>query len=286
MTQTAKQRIGRYRLLNTLMTGRTSQVWEAIDDRTYQRYALKFLLWDHHKDREHIAFLKHEYSVASQLDHPQIVKVYEHGKFAGGPFMAMELFPAPNLKFYVTRDVELLACLVPQIIHQAADALAYFNREGWIHRDVKPDNFLLSPEGEIKLIDFALALKKTSFLGRLLGGKPKIRGTRSYMSPEQIRGQPLDERADVYSFGCMAHELVTGKRPFAGVSSDDLLMKHLRAPPPPLVSINHNVTDEFSQLVLRMLAKKREGRPESIDQFLREFRSIEVFNEPPQPPQG
>ena len=268
------------------MTGRTSQVWEAVDYSAQKRFALKFLLWEHHDDSEHVGYLKHEFAVGRQLAHPRIIEIYKYGTFEGGPYIAMEFFPAPNLKVYITRDVELLACLVPPIIDQAADALAYFNRQGWIHRDIKPDNFLLSQEGNVKLIDFALAYKKAGLLGRIFGGKPKIQGTRSYMSPEQIRRQPLDARADVYSFGCMLHELIVGKRPFAGVSSNDLLNKHLRSQPPALVTINRNVTDEFSQLVLRMLAKKREARPESIDQFLREFRSIEVFKQRPKPPEG
>ncbi len=281
-----EQNVGPYRLLSALMTGRTSQVWEAIDDRDRKHYALKFLLWEHRKDREHVAFLKHEFAVASQLEHPRIIQVYSHGTFSGGPYMVMQLFPAPNLKFYVTRNIELLACLVPYIIEQASDALAYFNHEGWIHRDIKPDNFLLSREGEVKLIDFALAVKKATGLARLFGGKlKKVQGTRSYMSPEQIRGQPLDERADVYSFGCMLHEMVAGKPPFTGVSSNELLMKHLRTPAAPLGSYNRNVTDEFSQLILRTLTKKRDRRLESIEQFRREFRSIEVFKVPPQPPQ-
>jgi serine/threonine protein kinase len=162
-----------------------------------------------------------------------------------------------------------------------ADGLYYLHTQGWIHRDVKPENYLVSPEGDVKLIDFALAQKQKGSLARMLSGKGKIQGTRSYMSPEQIRGKPLDPRADVYSFGCSIHELVGGKPPFTGSDTNELLMKHLRTPAPPLVVIDKNVTSEFSGLVQRLLSKKPDDRPESMEMFLREFRKIRVFKEMP-----
>lgn len=139
----------------------------------------------------------------------------------------------------------------------------------------------MKADGEVKLIDFALAVKKKGGLARLFAGKTKVQGTRSYMSPEQIRGLPLDPRADIYSFGCMIHELLGGKPPYTGTSTNDLLNKHLRSPIPPLQAANRNVRDEFAQLVRRTLAKKPEDRPESMAEFLREMRTMEVFKVPP-----
>lgn len=287
MARASQENVGPYRLLNLIMTGQTSQVWEAINSNDQQRRALKMLLSDYARDREHTAYLKNEFEVGRQLKHPRVVHVFEMGMHQRSPYLVMEYFPFPNLKQFIRRGPESFAYLVPQIVEQAAEGLAYFNGQGWIHRDIKPDNYLIDGEGNVKLIDFALALKQRTGLARLFGGKiKKIQGTRSYMSPEQIRGQALDIRADVYSFGCMVHELVSGKPPFTGTSSNELLNKHLKAPPPPLAAANKNVTPEFTLLVQRTMAKQPERRPESMEKFLNEFRAIRMFRETPKRPAG
>jgi serine/threonine protein kinase len=101
------------------------------------------------------------------------------------------------------------------------------------------------------------------------------------MSPEQIRGQSLDPRADIYSFGCMMHELLCGKCPFTATDNQELLMKHLRSPAPSLAAANKNVTSEVAGLVQRMLSKRPDDRPASMDDFLREFHAVRLFKEPP-----
>ena len=174
----------------------------------------------------------------------------------------MELFAAPNLKQLIHQGVEALAPIAGgHSFARPPRGWPTCTRKGWIHRDIKPDNFLVKPSGDVKLIDFALAVRRKGGLARLFAGKTKIQGTRSYMSPEQIRGQPLDERADIYSFGCMVYELLGGKPPYTGTSTNELLNKHLRSPIPPLQASNRNVTDDFAQLGAAMLAKKPEDRP-------------------------
>jgi serine/threonine protein kinase len=276
-----ERRIGSYRLLRLLMTGQTSQVYEAIRDGDPQKYAVKILLPELIKDREQIGYIKNEYAVGNTLKCERIVWAREMGKFHGGPYLVMEFFPYPNLKFYVQQTPDALPPILSKVIEQSAEALAYMHAKGWLHRDIKPDNFLVSPQGQVKLIDFALAQKPKGGLAKLFGGKQKIQGTRSYMSPEQIRGQPLDVRADIYSFGCTVHELVSGKCPFTGTDTQELLMKHLRSLPPALNVSNKNVTPEFTELILRTLAKKPADRPKSMDDFLLEFRRMRLFKEPP-----
>ena len=111
----------------------------------------------------------------------------------------------------------------------------------------------------------------------MFSGKTKIQGTRSYMSPEQIRGQALDQRADIYSFGCLIYELLGGKPPYTGATTNELLTKHLRSAIPPIQGSNRNVSDAFAQLVKSMLAKEPGERPDSMGDFLREMRSSPIF---------
>lgn len=278
----AQDYIGPYRLLNLIRAGKTCEVWEVMNDSKGERLAIKLLAVEASKNRDEVAFLKHEGQVGRGLVHPQVIKIYDFYSDRDNVFLAMELFATPNLKQLINQGVEALAPLACQCIRKAAEGLSYFHSQGWIHRDVKPDNFLMNSQGDVKLIDFALATRRKGSLARLFSTKTKIQGTRSYMSPEQIRGQALDERADIYSFGCMIHELLGGKPPYTGNSTNDLLTKHLRSPIPPLQASNRNVSDDFAQLIRRTLAKKPADRPQSMADFLTEAQNIEVFKIPPE----
>jgi len=149
--------------------------------------------------------------------------------------------------------------------------------KGWVHRDVKADNILVASSGDVRIIDFALAQKIPTGMAKLFWKKNKPAGTRSYMSPEQIRGQPLDGRADIYSFGAMCYEVVTGRPPFRAASSQELLTKHLTEKPITPKFHNPEVTDQFGELVLHMLAKKKEDRPRDFHQVLMQLRGIRVY---------
>ena len=273
--------VGPFRLLTKIREGKSCEVWEVMNDLTHQRFAIKLLAGEAAKNRDEVAFLKHEHQVGLKLDHPQVIKIYEYGTDHDNVYLAMEMFAAPNLKQWINQGVEALAPVATECIGKGAEGLSYFHSEGWIHRDIKPDNFLMKPNGDVKLIDLALAMRPKRGLARMLAGKAKIQGTRSYMSPEQIRGQHLDERADIYSFGCMIYELVGGKPPYTGNSTNDLLNKHLRSAIPPLQGANRNVTDDFAQLVRKTLAKAPDERHESMEEFLQEFRAIQIFKVAP-----
>ncbi len=176
-----------------------------------------------------MALIRKEYDVGHALKHPRLIQVLEFGRHKGQPYVLLELFSAPNLKILLQQQgSEQLAPLAVKFVEQSSEALAYFNGEGWVHRDIKPDNFLMSETGEVKMIDFALGQKPKTGLAKLFAGKTKVQGTPSYMSPEQIRGEPLDIKADIYSYGCTLYELFTGKRPFTGMSTNELLNRHLR----------------------------------------------------------
>src|SRR5207244_1443639 len=159
-----------------------------------------------------------------------VVRIMKLDKDKNIPYFLMEFFPAGNLKLRIMhKKWDFIKEHAHSIFKQTATGLAYMNASGWVHRDVKPDNILVNSASEVRLIDFALAqrVQKETFFGRMFRGRRQSQGTRSYMSPEQIRGLPLDGRADVYSFGVSSYELVTGRPPFRAASNDELLKKHL-----------------------------------------------------------
>jgi len=271
--------IGGYRLVNVMMTGQTSQVWEVVEVTSHRHFAMKLLLPEHVSKGENRRFLLHEAEVGRQIQHPNIIKIIVVSRDPKNPYFVMEFFPAGNLKLRVLRKQhDFIKEKAQDIFKQAATGLAFMNAKGWVHRDVKPDNILVNSAGDVRLIDFALSQRiRTGFLSRLLRRRRQAQGTRSYMSPEQIRGQALDGRADVYSFGATAYEVVTSRPPFRGSSSEDLLNKHLHEKPQTPQIYNPDVTDEFGALVLRMLAKKRENRPKDFHEVLMALRGMRVF---------
>ena len=269
--------LGPYRLLNVVHTGQNCQIWQAYDDGKQTMVGVKTLTEKYRSDREHRAMLRWEFMVGRSVVHPRVLQSYEFAIDRGAPYMVMEWFAAPNLKQRIQQGIDRLRPSLTQIIERSAEALGYFNRCGWVHRDIKPDNFLVADNGDVKLIDFALAVKDRRGILKWFARRPKVQGTRSYISPEQLRGAVLDIRADVYSFGCMVYELFAGRPPFTGSSAQELLNKHLKASPPTIEAADKSVTPEFAQLVRRCLAKDPGLRPQTLEEFLREMKSMKVF---------
>lgn len=285
MTKT-RDYIGPYRLTRLIRQGSTCDVWEAVENETGDRYALKFLNNRYRDDKAEAASLKFEYTVAKDLNSPRVVRVKEFRVENNLPVLVMELFSEKNLKQTLRMGPDAIAYLLDKIIEQAAEGLYYMHTKGWIHRDVKPDNFLVARDGETKLIDFTIAEKKKTGIGKLFHRAGKTtQGTRSYMAPEQIQGKLCDERTDVYSFGCVLYESVTGKPPFTGNSPSDLLNKHLTASIPSPIVHNDNVTAEFAALVRRMMSKQPAQRLDSMWEFLKVFRNTQIFKKRPKPPE-
>jgi serine/threonine-protein kinase len=270
--------LGTYRLTRLIRAGQTTQVWEAENEADNKRYALKVVQPRFKSDPNEIGFLKHEWEVGKDFHHPHVIRILELHTKSELPFLVLELYASKNMKIALREGNVDIARVAPKIIEQAAEGLFYVHEQGWIHRDVKPDNFLVSEEGEVKVIDFTIAERasKGFNIGKFFS-KSKIQGTRSYMSPEQIRGEALDARADVYSFGCVLFELLGGKAAYTGSTPDELLERHLKASIPSLLSVNPEVTHEAAALVQRMMAKDRRQRPGSMWEFLKEMRSIKLF---------
>ena len=282
MSKSAAGYLGSYRLLNVVNTGHHCQVWQAYHDGRQLFVAVKSLLEKFRADKEHIGYLKREHAIGSKLTHERLIHVFEFGIDGDLAFLALEWFPSVNMKNRIRRGVELIANYVPKIVAEAAEGLAAFNARGWVHRDIKPENFLVNDAGDVKLIDYSLAKRRPNVLTRVFHGRAKIQGTRSYMSPEQIRGEALDQRADIYSFACTLFELVGGRPPFTGATTNELFNKHLKSPPPPLELLNDDVHPEFSQLVRWGLAKDRDKRPATSEEYCQRLSKVPVFRRPPQ----
>lgn len=278
--------LGKYRLARLIRMGSSCQIWEAIDTGTGERFALKVLRPDFRDDKAEVGYLKHEFEVAKQLVHPSIIRAYDLVLDGPTPFVVLELFSELNMKQALRRGPDSLAYMLDKIIEQCLEALFFMHTKGFVHCDIKPDNFLVSREGMVKLIDFTIAEKIKTGISKMFGGKTKnLQGTRSYMAPEQIARKRLDQRTDVYSFGCVLYELVTGKLPYTGESPNDLLNKHISASIPSPLVINDNVTQEFANLLKIMMAKKPEQRIDSMWEVLKHVRAIRIFKKAPRIPE-
>jgi eukaryotic-like serine/threonine-protein kinase len=281
----SQQFVGTYRMYHLIRAGALYEIWAVRPMSETTAFAMKWLPPGPKFSRSAVNELKHEYNVGVALDHPGIIKTYDFGNTSNGAFMLLELFKVPNLKQQIVAGgYKKLQHRAREILVNCAAGLAHLHEKGWIHRDIKPDNFLLRDDNVVKLIDFNLARKPAGGLSKLFGGRMEVAGTHSYMSPEQIRGQSQDFRADVYSLGCMIHEFFSGKPPFTANSPNELLQRHLTTRPQPLVVFDKNITPEFANYVLRMMAKDPKVRPASMKDVMMEIKTQKIFYNPPKPP--
>jgi len=258
--------------------GKTCEVWDTIHERNATRHALKALAPSSRGDRKQTGILKREYTIGAQLKHGAIIRTDEFGVDEGVAYLAMEFFPAATMKQRIHQGDALIERCAQQIIEQSCEALGYLHALNWVHRDVKPDNFLVDDTGDVKLIDFSLARKVSPVWLQWLPAGSSIEGTQSYISPEQIRCRRPDVRADIYSLGCVIFELTCGRPPFSGETTNALLTKHLRTTPPTLKSQNPRICSGFAELVQRMLAKQPAERPPRVEDVLKEVRAVGVFD--------
>lgn len=276
-----------YRLARLIRVGQTCEVWEVIKVATDERFAMKILRPEQKGNRQETAALKNEFEIAGKLKHPNIIRIFEFKGTGDRPYLVMEVFAFSNLKILTRQGgYTNLYHLVPRIVDDSASALFYFHSQGFVHRDIKPDNFLVSDDGGVKMIDFAISMKVQTGFARWFGFRGQVQGTRSYMSPEQIRNQSLDQRADIYSFGCVLFELVSGRPPYTGDTPDDLLQRHLHSPVPSPLAYCPNLSQEFADLIRKMISKRKEDRPDSMLEFIKRFKEIKKFKIVPKPPVG
>jgi len=277
--------VGDYRLYHMIRAGAVYEIWAVRRVSGSDAFAMKWLPRDSPKySGTAVKELKHEYTVGKALDHKSCIATYDYGSGRDGAWLLMEYFKTPNLKQQITANVQALQWRVKDVLTNAAAGLAHMHDKGWVHRDIKPDNYLINDDNEVRLIDFTIAAKQTGGLGKLLGAKAKVQGTYSYMGPEQIRGKGVDPRDDIYSFGCLAYEVLAGKLPFTANTPPELLQKHLKAKPPSLTVVDPNIHPTFAEFVGKMLAKKREDRPQSMKEVMVKIKSEPIFYTQPEKP--
>lgn len=281
----SSQSIGGYRLEKMLQQGQASQVWEAVEMVSGRHFAMKTLLPESAKDPVQKRLLFNEADVGIELAHPNVIKIIKVFKEAQTPCIVMEFFPSGSMRQRLMyKDWEYIKENALNILKQSATALAYMNSNGWLHRDVKPDNILVNAAGEVRLIDFAIAQRIHTGLTKWFHRQDRA-GTRSYMSPEAIRCKALDTRSDIYSFGATCYEIVTFRTPFKGASPNELLNKALFEKPTSPQAYCPDLSDDFSKFILRMMAKKKEERPSNFHEVLMELRKIKLFKKAnPEPP--
>lgn len=282
---TSEDRIGEYRYVRTIYPGATSIVMEVLHEPTGRRFAVKQLLASRGVDAAERRAFAFEAKLGMELQHPNLIQVHQYVKDPEQPYFVMDYFAGFQLRLAMHKPKEfpVIRTSLHRIISQAARGLAYMHDKGWIHRDVKPENLMANKSGEVRVIDYTLSRKPISGLAKLLGAKVPRQGTRSYMSPEQIRCESPAPTADIYSFGITCYELACGRQPFRANSEGELLNKHIREVPNSPINYNKDVTKEYADLVLEMIRKKPADRPQSLHEFLARFGRIRIFNDDPMP---
>ncbi len=265
----------KYHIINTVWAGQSSIIYRATDISN-QFVAIKMLLPSTAMDRSSVRIMDREARLALKIDHPNLIRTIEYIRSAVAPAIVMEYFESDNLKAWMTKDEAFIHRHAHDIILQICEALAYLHARQLVHRDMKPENVLVAPDGRTKVIDFALTEKIGGW--RSFGlGRRKIAGTRPYIAPETIDRKAPDIRTDIYSLGITIYEMLTGRPPFLSDDRDELLRKHLSEQPTSMRAHRKEVSVKMDELVLHMLSKKPKQRPENIEQVIRRMKGLKVF---------
>lgn len=276
----------RYEILKELGKGAMGEVVLATDTKLSRKVALKFLAVQVESDKEYVDRIMREARIAADLNHTNIVHIYDFGQFKDSEdnsaynkrtYISMEYVEGKTLKAYLKETDRLSNENILGIARQIAEALAYAHKRRIFHRDIKPENILITEDGKLKLLDFGLA--KSGNISTLTG--EQILGTPYYMSPEQSDGdQDIDYRTDIFSFGIVLYELITHKRPFQGDSFEVVRHEIQHTEPTPVNVLNEDAPKGFQRILEKCLAKKREDRYQSASQIVKALEREERIIKP------
>jgi predicted ATPase len=263
--------IGPYRVLSSIGAGGMGEVYRAQDPRLGREVALKLIRRSANDQDEALDRLLREAALASSLNHPNIVTIYDTGVVGDDRYLAMELVEGSTLRTLSSQGIRIDRSI--HIARQIAEALAVAHVAGIIHRDIKPDNVMVRPDGYVKLLDFGLARQhevEATVTATGHGTDPgMVIGTVGYMAPEQARGEPVAPEADIFAFGVLLYEMVTGRHPFLGPSPMATLQALLWESPEPPALLNPELPRTLDQLIVEMLQKDPRLRPGAGEVLLR-----------------
>src|SRR5271166_5701022 len=272
--------LGPYEIQSPLGAGGMGEVYRATDMKLGRDVALKVLPAEMAHDPERLARFRREAKSLAQLDHPNIVTIYSVEESEGVHFLTMQLVEGQPLDRLICAGGLPLEQIV-EIASALGDALAAAHEKGIVHRDLKPANVMVSNEGRVRVLDFGLAKDvRGSNLGDATVTSASrtevgvVMGTPAYMSPEQTSGRPLDHRTDIFSMGVMLHEMATGRRPFEGTSSAELVSAILRDTPPAITDARPDLPSDLARIVRRCLEKDPRHRLQTARDVSNEFRDL------------
>lgn len=270
------EKLGRYEVVSELGQGAMGVVYKSIDPLIDRTVAIKTINLNLSKEElaDFEARFYREAQSAGRLNHPNIVTIHDVGKTDSVAYMAMEFLEGQELRGLLAAGHPLEIERAADMAAQVAEGLAYAHEHGVVHRDIKPANIMIVRNGLVKITDFGIALMPSA--SRTLAGM--ILGSPKYMSPEQVLGQTIDGRSDIFSLGVVLYEMLTGQSPFSGDNLNTIMYRILNETPVPPSLVNENVPEAFDAIIARALSKRPEDRYQSAKVFGRELR--EYLNAP------
>ena len=252
------EKLGRYIIVSELGQGAMGVVYKAIDPLIDRTVAIKTINLDLSKEEldNFEQRFQREVQSAGRLSHPNIVTIYDVGKTDGVAYMAMEFLQGKELREVLDSGVVLPMEKVVHIAAQVADGLAFAHEQGIVHRDIKPANIMVQKNGLVKITDFGIAQMSSGT--RTMAGV--VLGSPKYMAPEQVVGQQVDGRTDVFALGIVIYEMLTSKTPFSGDNISAIMYQVLNDTPAEPSTINKNVPASLNYIVMKALAKRPEDR--------------------------
>jgi eukaryotic-like serine/threonine-protein kinase len=261
---------GRYLIESRIAHGGMANVYLALDRRLDREVALKVLYEHLSTDEEFVSRFVREARAAARLSHPNAVQVFDQGSDGPVLYLAMEYLPGRTLRDVLVQRGALTPREAVSVMEPVLGALAAAHRAGIVHRDVKPENVILTDDGRIKVADFGLARAVTA----PMTGNGQLIGTVAYLAPELVSRGVADARADVYAAGIMLFELLTGKQPFTGDDPLQVAYRHVHEDVPTPSAVSVGVTTEYDELVARATNRDPDERPADADAFLTELRAV------------
>jgi serine/threonine-protein kinase len=273
-TDLTGQTLDDFQVLRRLGQGGMGQVYLAEQVSLRRHVALKILRPDLASDPGYLQRFQSEALAVAKATHANIVQVYTIGEHRGLRYMALEYVEGRNLRDFLAKKGSPELLLALSIMRQVAAGLQRASELGIVHRDIKPENILLTRKGEVKVTDFGLARSVSKDQPLSLTQTGVTLGTPLYMSPEQVQGQPLDPRSDIYSFGVTCYHMLSGQPPFRGETAFQVALQHVQTEAPSLAVVRPDLPAELCAMVYKMMAKKPEDRYQTPRELLREISRL------------